>query len=320
MHDKPGGENGARTDEDRDPKGDGTHGDGLTLYEEYRGFIVNDGDPNLENGKIIGYNEKHIRTNPEKKDIFVFVQPTDLVEAVKACPFKETGLDMHIITNENYVSPLKEDVSPEINYNNGYACGIPGKPEDSRQHVIRVRKRTPKRESGAPQEARACEHRMLKGRWADFPWTPKMITHVCIQKELCNQGCAEQATGEQREKLLALIAHEMGHAVNIPHHGANRGTAEEKSERKKGLLWFEEGGMFSGDPDCVMRYFGIGDGWYDKNGALHRTYTDKKGNRLDKPGITYCTTKVGSGVNRDGNITNDAKEGKCKSKIRVKDW
>ncbi len=62
--------NGAATDDnDNEPQGDGTPGDGLTRYEEYKGLEVlgeaNDGNE--------ACNLQHVRLNPTQKEIFVSV-------------------------------------------------------------------------------------------------------------------------------------------------------------------------------------------------------------------------------------------------------
>jgi len=62
--------NGAAMDDnDNEPQGDGTRGDGLTRYEEYRGLLVlgeaNDGN----RAQVLHY----IRLNPVRKEIFVSV-------------------------------------------------------------------------------------------------------------------------------------------------------------------------------------------------------------------------------------------------------
>lgn len=90
-------------DEDSKPEGDGTPGDGLSLYEEYRGFMVQG---------------NHIRTNPKYKDLFIF----DL-DKMGPGHFKKSGLRLH------FVKLLEFDEDPAsqtpntavINYNHGHS-------------------------------------------------------------------------------------------------------------------------------------------------------------------------------------------------------
>ena len=53
------------SDLDETPDGDGTPGDGLTLFEEYRGFLTLDGACNP------GAADRYLRTAPARKDLFV---------------------------------------------------------------------------------------------------------------------------------------------------------------------------------------------------------------------------------------------------------
>ena len=59
----------AMDDNDAEPIGDGTPGDGLTRYEEYRGLLVL-GEANDGNGAQVLH---YIRLNPMRKEIFVSV-------------------------------------------------------------------------------------------------------------------------------------------------------------------------------------------------------------------------------------------------------
>src|SRR4029077_2112311 len=64
------------SDDDKYPKGDGTPGDGLTLFEEYRGFMT--ASNFFESAcQDRGYDD-HIRTDPAQKDLFVAAPDLEL--------------------------------------------------------------------------------------------------------------------------------------------------------------------------------------------------------------------------------------------------
>ncbi|MCI0716530.1 MAG: hypothetical protein L0Y77_09475 [Chlorobi bacterium] len=82
VYDKPG-----EWDEDSNPKGQASNGDGMTNYEEYRGFMVDDGS---------GVKE-HKRTNPMQKEIFVIDEKQKFdVAAWKSA----SGITAYWLTND----------------------------------------------------------------------------------------------------------------------------------------------------------------------------------------------------------------------------
>jgi hypothetical protein len=62
-----GGDTGR--DDDKHPQGDGTPGDGLTAFEEYRGFLTR--GVNFTSGCDDRGYDLHVRTDPAQKDLFV---------------------------------------------------------------------------------------------------------------------------------------------------------------------------------------------------------------------------------------------------------
>ena len=69
-------------DSDASPAGDGTAGDGLTAYEEHRGFVIGGGSQPKE----------HIRTDPAVKDVFVHDR-----DNLGTGHFGQTGLAVHVL-------------------------------------------------------------------------------------------------------------------------------------------------------------------------------------------------------------------------------
>jgi len=87
-------------DKDAKPKADG-EGDGLTAYEEYRGFRVEDGS--------------HVRTDPETKDIFLTNKNGLDISVFEGV----TKLDVHTITADQY----NGDKSRVVNFNASTPAG-----------------------------------------------------------------------------------------------------------------------------------------------------------------------------------------------------
>jgi hypothetical protein len=309
------GEENVRKDDDANPVGvpvsdPAANGDGLTVWEEYRGFMVNEGEPIMKGSQEVNYKPSHIRTSPTQKDIFVFAEDPKMAKPVKECYFKETKLAVHVITDKNFVSKYSEKNSPQINFTNGYACGIANRPLECRQHAIRVRVKniSNKNKGDMSGQATNSEHNP-EGK----PGTPRDIAVVNVGGQVVMDGMAAKPKPGKKEAFLAILAHEMSHAVGIFHHG------DAQSARYGDLDLFPEGGQSSGDPNCVMKIFNVGHGWISKTGKKHMTYSDKK-NRLDAPGTSYCISPRGSGVNEDQGETNDAQKGNCRGQLKVKDW
>jgi hypothetical protein len=100
-------------DSENDPAGNGTPGDGLTLYEEYRGFY--------ENGE-------HIEGNPGKKDYFIRDAMNGAISKSGIALFtRQSGLQVHAKLQSNEIASDRT-----INFNSGAGA------HRGAQHAIRI--------------------------------------------------------------------------------------------------------------------------------------------------------------------------------------
>ncbi len=285
-------ETGARgaddADDENEPVGSGVKGDGLTLYQEYRGFYEA---------------EQHISGDPKTKDFFVRLQDT---------PYAALGVEEFA-----YVTRLKvhyeftEEQFPWsriINANRSRGAHLVS------QHGIVVRVND------------ALEDKFTT---IGAPGNPGRIIAV----ELCPG--ADQA---DPVRVSAKIAHELGHCVNIAHHGeadykyrkvewfvrdgrlfeTNPAIGpsvkeiwivdESLTDRTPGMIaelrkdpgarskyWIgQPQGQHSGFENCLMRY--------DCSLAYVLPYAvDNRVTHFFEPlGHLLCTSPVGTGVNKDG--------------------
>lgn len=299
-------------DGDDEPAGNGFDGDGLTFYEEYRGFHEN---------------RKHIRGDLKKKDLFVCVAaPEDRgVFQPGILLFAEiSGLKVHYKLLPEEVSKLNTRTSGRnqavVNFNH---TGAPLHRVD--QHVLQIRRAT--LEAG------------LEGISHGFG-PPKYVPMVEIAHGLDGDDWVFGNAGGTIRRVTNVqqtVAHELGHAVGIMHHGegdketrwvvakqpdgkfvikegnveialltesgtvvdpvvlwrAARGRASPPANKFVAKVYFgAKNGQHSGDDDCVMRYSSA---WFYRSDRAANIRYWVAG--LDSFGFALCNSAKGTGVN-----------------------
>jgi hypothetical protein len=280
---KDGSNAPADDDEDSSP-GNNNKGDGLTNYEEYRGFIVK-----------VGANKIHRRTNINKKDVFIY--DGDNLGTVY---FTTSGLIIHLLQGPEYYNGNSKvkgngDHVPDPSDSQCLNCNRTSHTGGD-QHCLRIVK-----EPMAPDD-----EGYTYGK-ADVPLLPKEVHYVAINADALNTAAA----------LNCTVAHELGHAVYVQHHG-DSGWCGDCLARVPKEYYDQSGSLTSGNVTCLMRYNDYGWGWCHKVGGACDNHARSN---PDHPGNTFCTSAIGTGCNViAGHFRNDASRGNCKGQIKVKDW
>lgn len=176
------GEQGADgEDNDELPEGDGRKGDGLTVYEEYRGFV--------ENGK-------HFRANTERKDLFIRDDIGGKTKPGIALFTKLTGLAVHHELNDQELLSFPEPHVVNLNHRDA--------PHLVDQHGVVIVETDKVREGALAWSA----------KYADVVGTPMTVDLIGISTTP-GEGAAEGSV----PFFDKLVAHELMHAVSVPHHG-----------------------------------------------------------------------------------------------------
>jgi hypothetical protein len=272
------------SDNDRGPTG-ANNGDGFSNYEEYRGFVV-DGE--------------WTSTDPVWKDLFINNEVT-----ADCGDFPSTSIHCHIIRPDEF------DADRVVNFRRHYGTAGPQKGllivagslaigPDGRERVGVLGETT----LAIPNEGTPIT--LDTGYLAHF------------------NALGVSETGTMTPFNVAqssVVAHEIGHAVNIDHHGTNEsaGACGDTGVVGSVAVW---GGAYSGDRECFMSY------------ARPMKYQRLDGSCHDWPwphqwGKTICTSKEGTGLNAgperldsvtgkplpaSGNATN----GNCERQLRLK--
>lgn len=319
------GATGLKDDDDseNDPVGDGFKGDGLTLYEEYRGFKHGDG---------------WVTGDPKTKDVFVINGLRGMRQVLRGIALFEvvTRFNVHSLLREYQVNDQRV-----INFNHTDA------PHVVDQHVIRIR----------------AERKMSEGADAarvEKIGTPGIARSVLIPPDW---PVFSTTHGRTYEYFAATLAHEMLHDCNVYHHGEVDKIVEwqyvpgspaqvvesdygpitvmdengqvitpdqgfpDPAHLSKRKVWIGiDQGQHSGDEDCLMRY---------DCAFAYRAKTDPSVRYLargESTGMGFCVTAAGTGVNASSHrpqsrysstappgVGVEDQRGKCKFQLRVND-
>ncbi|MBL9189795.1 MAG: hypothetical protein JNK23_20100 [Opitutaceae bacterium] len=177
------------TDDENQPDGDGHGGDGFTLYEEYRGWVV-DG--------------RHVSGDPKKKEVFVLnLGEPAIMNGVHSFEVM-TGLRVHRLKSGE-MDPDKRAM------NANRAKG----PHRVLQHGIVLR---------TDPSLRGGQTDMVSGRANELPGRPKFVKQIRVGPRIPPEGnLAPPGVTSIAGFHEATIAHELLHAVGVEHHGEGDG-------------------------------------------------------------------------------------------------
>lgn len=288
--------------------GNSNDGDGFSHYEEFRGLYRQAGD--------------HTRLSPTEKDLVVenrireaaklglakFEQAT----AAKVVELEPGMLRADRVANANGGTAHSGDQHGLVLERDGKTLEA-GRPPDLGEAVP----------GGAPKASpKDCEKVVIFGPLVDDPANPIWTSY-------------ERPRGP--EFLSLTIAHEIGHACGLLHHGDRDegfgGTIEARhtditvydanntpittrplsiDEDKVGT----PGGKQSGDLACIMAYPQFYS-WamHQKNEQRSYWYVP-----LIEVGHSLCTSKAGTGINAGRKYFGDAQHGNCRARLKIKDF
>lgn len=270
-----------------EPPGDGTAGDGLSLYQEYRGFY--------ESGR-------HVFGAPRKKDLFIKA-PESATTGV-ALFKRSSGIETH--------ARLRDSELPGSRVINGNRAQGPGATE---QHALVVTM------GGAQAPQQGGTARSTLGEAVGGPGNPKMVSEIRIMGDWAVLPPGKQDQVVAHELLHGVNVWHHGEQDRIVAWGLDEEDelAELNGPTAFFLTWLGvESGQHAGHDQCVMRYF-------SSQAYVSSDDTTIRFRVQEAPGATLCTASNGTGVNDAGRNPQSrygsaaAGRGNCKAQILVTD-
>jgi hypothetical protein len=290
-------------DEESEPQGDGFAGDGLTLYEEYRGFYL-DG--------------RHVRGDPRRKDLFVLDEIGGRSKLGIARFARETGLRVH---HELARGDLESHRIINVNHMEA--------PHRVDQHALVLSVRatggpagrvvSANRQPGTPE---TIERVIVDPSLAPAsPGFPRVVAHELSHAvNVWHHGATDAGwvTWTRENRLGRPVTVEAGRVIDLRSEDGRR----LRLDLPELEVWVAAPhGQHSGSNECYMRYF-LADAYRENGDAAVRYWTDGAG---EPAGALLCRATEGTGVNAAARQPrprhHDASRcsGTCVQQVRVND-
>lgn len=316
-----------RADDDNEPESE-YKGDGLSAYEEYRGFH--------EAGNLV-------RTRPKEKDLFFYVE--DGLDSKVRAAVEPTGLRVHLVQEDE----MGDRTQRIINDNSGgYRRTV--------QHGLYVAARR----LGGNSLGRACsseadcecQRRRNDVKYGPTPCDRSSLPKVCTRKSGAGQSTPKDTAivavdstvmgRSSPDYLLEVLGHEVMHGVSVEHHGdgdltlcaRGKGDSAEVTLANDECKCLEAGlgvahsfmpqGTGSGDLQCIMNYANKAAHNFTIFGPVPAAWTSRSSLPKMQTGGRkvghLCGNPFGTGANAGGQV-GDAKRGfgGCKKQVQVSD-
>ncbi len=178
-----------RDDSEKTPEGDGHPGDGFTLYEEYRGWVVD---------------RRHVEGDPKRKELFV----QNLGESAIL-----NGVTLFEVLTDLKVHRLKDtEMNSRTRRMNANRQNGPTKVE---QHGIVIR---------TDPSLRGGQTDMINAAANALPGRPKFVKQIRVGPRTPPEGNLAPPTVKSIAGFHeSMVAHELLHAVGVEHHGDGDG-------------------------------------------------------------------------------------------------
>ena len=209
---------GRSADEDADdqPEGDGTKGDGLTVFEEYRGFLVEGLDCHDP------LTDVHLRTSPTKKSLFVYANSAIVDMEVNTRLAWASGLEVftvcgrHLYGADEIVKNMR-DISGQ-----GAQFTFPA-PADSRVVNFTLQRADQHAFGGHTISQAAPQHGVIvfTAQASNFlVGLGGLAVAIASPDDLGPPRLTAAVVVRTGAEMAAI--HELGHAMGLPHHSDTR--------------------------------------------------------------------------------------------------